>query len=152
MARYYYNKYNAGSSTTYSNPGSFFHGWNSTSYTDNFDPAYTGYAFNSTQGFYGTGYVAFPHSVGQVAYSGGGSSMLKMTALSYAAPLWTNDFDMIMCTGTVTYSQGSLMQAGIEAEDGVYPANGYYATDGYWYVRQGLVPVKGNPFFFGMNF
>ncbi|MEX3625822.1 hypothetical protein [Viridibacillus arvi] len=46
--------------------------------------------------------------------------------------------------GAPTYSQGTLIQSGIVAEDGMYPNNGRH-TDGYWYVRGSRVNASIAP-------
>lgn len=139
MAHYYYNKYNATASTTYSNPTGFSLYYN-TSYSPNhFNYFYDSYVFyGGTLGFWSSGSgVNFPAYVGQVAYSSMGQSSDRYTANSFDGTNYGCTRDHATSTATITYSQGSLVTSNIVAENGTYPDNGYYVTDGYWYVKQG---------------
>lgn len=56
-----------------------------------------------------------------------------------AGPRWGDKYliNLPSNKSEVVYSQGTLAQSNVQAEDGTYPANGRH-TDGFWYVKKGV--------------
>lgn len=142
MTKYYYNKYNTISTTTYSESPN----WIEPTYELGLlSLLYNSYKFNKTTN----------------TFSGYGGRVGSDATLPAGADLYTTDTKgelVERCTLTeggntsrrlwyrstmkyasdskksISYSQGSLVQSNISAEDGTYPNNGRH-TDGYWYVK-----------------
>lgn len=146
MANYYYNKYNAVGTSGYSTPTGF-------SYYSTPSPANpgsswgtTGYTFNSTNGFITNGIPSGSVYVGQITYSVSEATIVYKDIIdSFNGSVYAFTRYISTCSAETVYSQGTLVTDNIIAADGTYPVNGYYASDGYWYVRQGLVPPPTAP-------
>jgi len=129
MALYYYSKYVATPVYTYSNPGSFVYFGQYAGQTS----GYTGYSWSSSTGYSTTGSLSSAQGVD--LYNVGPNKIICGKSINWYDN--TNYYYQATCTKTLTsYTQGSLIQAGIIAEDGTYPDDD--EQDGYWWVKGGL--------------
>ncbi|WP_144788238.1 sialidase family protein [Lysinibacillus fusiformis] len=144
MAQYYYDKYTSIANNT---P---IYGW-----TLKWDPETTGgsgtmegyssytidangnatangsrVTLNSVDGPYGTMYSTLAGGIQRWTARAGNTSFYIARGLPEYGQTGSN----------TTYSRGSLVQAGLVAEDGTYPANGRH-TDSFWYVKGAAVPT-----------
>lgn len=145
MVKYYYDRYNAVPSNYYtespwetspSPSTSFFAGY------------YKSYSFDSTNNTYSNAGARWESwetvNVGDSMFSSQGDMATRYTAQHGGFPA----SEYFQCTlsyksaskssSRVVYSRGTLVQAGIVAEDGTYPVNGVH-SDGYFYVRGAVV-------------
>ena len=129
MSLYYYDRYNATEESTYSNPdaswGDFRGGWDPSGIQGN-----TGYSFSESEGFTLSGSEIPLSSSNTPLYRSITSTVYKWQYANETEALrWSKECDV-----TSEYTQGTLDEANIVAEDGTYPSNGY--DSGYWYVRR----------------
>jgi len=148
MAQYYYDKFTAIANTSYVEPGWASQGSDfSVRYADlaksySWNPSTGKFTVNSD--FYASGTTVPTGAIGYrllgtVLYrysKTDGSSLAEYSSNSSASTKDSNS-----ASTNTNYSKGSLVQAGIVAEDGTYPANGRH-TDGYWYVKGTLVSTQ----------
>ena len=137
MAKYYYNKYVADESYSYSNPDA---NW---TYVGEFEGQSGGrpnYSFTAGSVGWATS-GTYDNVVGIHRYTKSGD-----TTMSDIYNLVTDTFFLSRksCTQTTNYSQGTLIQENIIAEDGTYPDDGQ--QDGFYWVQQGLVPTTNSGF------
>ena len=148
MALYYYNKYNAAlSSTTYSSPSYNESATWSSSYQMYQTQYGATYSFTSgTTGFRAANYNWISTYVSPPTYSYHyGSEGQYLYRKIIDGPTGQDEYgrDIYLVYsqlyGTCTATPGSYYKTTfvgtVVAENGTYPNNGYYATDGYWYVR-----------------
>lgn len=174
MVQYYYTKYTAVSSSTYSNnvvtsyATRYGHPVNYRSLYSILDflgapmggTPYTSYSFSSTTGGYtGSGQLyglgADAPQLFEVYEAGSGTGSFNLingsdiVIVTYNKST-LNDYDMAYnatlrrASVTTSYNRGALVQSDIPAEDGTYPVNGRH-TDGFWYIRGAIVPVDMTP-------
>jgi len=133
MSLYYFNKYVATETTTYSNPDA---SWTLIGLSSGRISARPNYSFTagttgwSTSGTPTNAYDTF------IYYKSDNTRMLMY--YNYGDGnyhWWYKD-----CDSDINYSQGALIEANIIAEDGTYPDDGYQA--GYWWVKGALVPTS----------
>lgn len=141
MVKYYYDKYNAIGTTRYYDTAL----WELVSEFGQrqFQRLPKNYSFDAVQNRYilsdnWADNVDVP--AGSFAYEYEGQNILRYSTVN--SGLYSNQYipgrtDRKVSSKNstqTTYQRGSLVQSGIIAEDGTYPANGRH-TDGFWYVR-----------------
>lgn len=143
MVKYYYDKYNT-VSNTYWVQGP----WQGTSRVETrYADKAKGYTFDSVNNQFRLSSDVW--KVGEIvpkgglAYHSGGNFLIRDVAINslYAQDYLTSDNSQCHTansTQKTDYSRGSLVQSNIVAEDGTYPNDGRH-TDGFWYVRKGVV-------------
>lgn len=145
MVKYYYDRYNAIPSNYYSEASwetspspstTFFVGY-AKSYS--FDP--TNNTYSNAGGTWQSGEMV---KAGDSVFMVQSDMVTRYTAQHGGFPA-TEYFQCTLSykytsksSSRVVYSKGTLVQAGIVAEDGTYPADGPH-TDGYWYVKGAVV-------------
>ena len=148
MAQHYYDKFMAISNTSYVEPGWASQGSDfSVRYADlaksySWNPSTGKFTVNSD--FYASGTTVPTGAIGYrllgtVLYRYSKTDGSSLAEYSSNASASTKDSNS--ASTNTNYSKGSLVQAGIAAEDGTYPANGRH-TDGYWYVKGALVATN----------
>ena len=147
MVKYYYDKYNAISTTTYTDNSP----WENTSNTGVYMQRLSkGYSFSKSENKYlPTGetygneylnagaigyYVSDGNAIQKNVLTTGGRSDKEVSA-EVSHKLASKN------SKKVSYSRGTLIQSNIQAENGTYPTDGLH-TDGFWYVRKGIVNEK----------
>ncbi len=136
MAKYFYNKYVEDSDTVYSNPDP---SWSSPSTISGRVSAKPNYSFSTASGFSTSGttgndYYTFYY------YKSSATNILRYYNQEGATYLQSSKG----CDSDVEYSQGSLIEENIVAEDGTYPDDG--RQDGYWWVKGSEVPASTSGF------
>ncbi|MGE7916340.1 Ig-like domain-containing protein [Lysinibacillus xylanilyticus] len=146
MVKYYYDKYASTSSTTWTEgPWAGPYNWSPLAFND----LYKNYGFSNTSNSYSVSGVvgdSVPLPIGYKAYKLNGNVLQEFTiAYQEYGDLSGAKQTVSMrekkpsdSTPNVSYGKGALIQSGIQAEDGTYPANGRH-TDGYWYVKGAIV-------------
>ena len=138
MALYLYDRYNAIKSTV-----TIEDDWSPTTigalqegYGRQVLPYYT---FNDgAYTLYGTQYIFQSNSYNQVGYTGGGSSILRLSnPRLVSSTVWNYDQNYKGTKQAEIYNRGSLVSTNMVAENGTYPVDGRH-SDGYWYIRKGL--------------
>ncbi|MED4888615.1 hypothetical protein [Lysinibacillus fusiformis] len=115
---------------------------------------YTGHSFDNSTGKFtltGTQKTINPYGdFGPVYVLGGnnGQQLLEYSVQQYSNPIQYRASTVTQTLLRTDYSKGPLVQSNFAAEDGTYPTDGRH-TDGYWYVRGGVVntaPTQPGPF------
>ena len=142
----YYSKYNTVTTVKYTDPGV----WNSSyEYTTEYKylaypSGYTSYTFNPNTGIYSG---AGEYVTGSGVYLCGSEYLEFVTATRKMAGkgedrdyIYSYKYKARSSQPYNVYSAGTLVQSGIIAADGTYPANGKH-TDGYFYIRTSYLPI-----------
>lgn len=141
MVKYYYDRYNAISSNSYTESP-----WETSPSpsTISFAGYYKSYSFDSTNNTYSNSGARWESwetvNAGASMFTSQGDMVSRYTAQQGGLPASeyiqsTYSYKYASKSSSqVVYSRGTLVQAGIVAEDGTYPVNGRH-SDGYFYVR-----------------
>lgn len=144
MVRYYYDKYNAALVQTFTEPPlTLYNEYSANTFVTLYKAAY----WNSSSGTYTLGGGQWSTyddvKMGDRGYSLDSVDLNVYEAKNNSVAYTSTDTKtyrrkLANATSNSYYTQGSLVQSKIVAEDGTYPANGRH-SDGFWYVKGAAV-------------